>query len=370
MRKLRNNTTRAAGTCAAAAAVLAFAGGCSALDARFRAGANTDATASCDGLAASLNDADPSAAIPAGFTRLRILVPVLSGRPAAVTGWQAAFDAWQTGREVRVKGLGEWRDPGYWSIQDGAVRFRARRPGPQDPRFALALGDQTKKFLFHCNVRLSRLPVDFQWQALERVRNTMRVPFEATVPKGFTPPFAVSVAPLKALVVTQPSRRTPLSRQVRGYLVCEELRPTDRFLLFRLKDATGAEAETRMDIPDECECIAPPARIRAIAGRFRSGADILAEAARILEAPDKTAILTSALGKDFAILSEWIGALEKCPTLSDRLRRLFKDQAVLYRRILAGEPEPTGEAARLLTALRQLSSGDIEDEFLEGYYGK
>jgi hypothetical protein len=301
---------------------------------------------------------------------LRIRVPVLTGQPATVSGWQEAFDPEHLPGEIHVEGLGEWRDPGYWSCRDGDIRFRAHRPGPQEPRFSVTLGERTEKFLFQCNVRLSAVAVEFRWKDLDRVRNEMRVPFEASVPDGFTPPFVIETSPEKALVVAAPSRGRRLPNRINGYLVCEELRPTDRRLTLRLRDATGAEAATVMDIPDECECIAPPPRIRAVVKRFKNTADLLAESSRILQAPDKPAILASEDGKNFVILSAWIGGLEECPTISDRVRRLFADQSALYRRIRAGEPEPPGEAERLLAILNRLSSGDIEEEFLEGYYGQ
>ena len=149
-----------------------------------------------------------------------------------------------------------------------------------------------------------------------------------------------------------------------------KLRPTQGELEIELEDGTGALAGVTMDIPDEAECMNPPRKVRALIKKFRDAKALRAEGRRILEAADMAGELNSADGRDTMDLFAWIGGLKECHCISDRARRLFKDQAALYRLVRGGKAASAEEVARLLRALDGLGASDMKAEFLEGFFGR
>lgn len=316
-----------------------------------------------------------------GFIAVVTNLPVRTGQYTQVTGWAAPPREQGDNAALRIEGLDEWKDAGYWRLTGGSLYFRARRSGPQMPEFVACYGGAGSKYRFRCNARRTRLKIVFDWDGTEQADNLardVRTPFTIEM-GGFEPPFSISAKPEKAVLITAPSRAQKLVRQgkrkgamlIEGFLVPREFRAVDKWLVVEVADSTGAVAGVKMRIPDESDCINPPQAIRVIVKkRFHDADELFDESRRILEAVDKQAILRTVEGKDTLTLFTWIGDLRHCHSLTNRARTFFRDQATLYRKSVSGQTLSQGEVARLLEVLGQMQDNDIKNIFLKGFYKK
>ena len=270
---------------------------------------------------------------------------------------------------VRIEGIGKYKDSKFWRLVNKTVSFRPIEPGSQNPTFALIHKQDRAKCMGSVKVELTIMPVTIDWDKVQKVRKKDYVPFLFTLPTSFENPLVLDITPKQGVLVEKKPRKKGKIYIFKGHVILDDLPAKTSEIVINLTDKTDAVAQATIGTPDSCECFRPPDKIKRYLDKITDKAQIMAMVHSIKSEEQAEALGRQFVGDTMAFYN-WVAGLKNCKHLSPRARGVFKTMGIMLRRLLSGDEISEAQGKAYVRQIMSLRPGDIKPKFMNGLLQK
>ena len=247
------------------------------------------------------------------YLECRLTLPCRTGQWSALRGVKdMPFKAGDDVSNLKVNGLGAFRDGKYWRLEGKRLAFRPVKPGVQQPAFEVRYHEHHVRCRTTVKVELTELPVEIDWDKTRKRSGKTYVPFVVSIPEGFELPFSWKADPKGCVMIDRSPDRAGRGYKVKGYVNAEEMPADTHEIVLDLTDPTDAVAQAVIQTESACECQNPPARVMQVIRKFKDPSFVAAAAAQVQGGGEGAVAQSESMLADTLTFSKWIGGLTKC----------------------------------------------------------